>query len=586
MLVNTGKLLKNATLMTDQSSGRKNFCFALLLIAGTIGAEFVFSGCANQLPPSGGDVDRTPPEITRVYPADGTINFRDDFFEIEFSEYIDKRSFREAVFISPYVNGNLEFNWNGTAVEVSFPEKLKDDITYTITIGTDVVDRNNNNRMASSFSFSFSTGAKIDKKLISGKIYGKETEGIFIYAYKVDSETDTLLIRKPDYISQSGANGQYSLYGLASGKYRVFAVNDKFKDLIYQQDIDEIGIPFKDVILNDADSIYTNLNFMLLNADTTKPGFISCIMTDRFHLLAAFNKEIDFRQMSARQFNIIDSTSLNEYEVKYLFKGKVKPEELILVTVDELNLTNQVYITADSLVDMFGNVRESDYSKIIVSDRPDSTAVMVFRTDPVQDDTTDFINAEIKIYFDDAINKKDIISAVSFSDTLNNTVPFNLGYDDDATLVISAASNLKQEKNYIIKLDIKNFVDAAGNNKDTVHVLKFKTISGLDFTGLSGRIVTDDTSGTDLSLNTVLILENPENKELNKLQILSSEYFEFTRVEPGKYLLWGFSDEDGNGEFNYGYPAPFRHSEKFFFYPDTLNLRPRWEITDLQFKVK
>jgi hypothetical protein len=45
----------------------------------------VFFNCANQLPPGGGDVDRIPPEIISVYPPDGTINYKDDYIEIEFS---------------------------------------------------------------------------------------------------------------------------------------------------------------------------------------------------------------------------------------------------------------------------------------------------------------------------------------------------------------------------------------------------------------------------------------------------------------------------------------------------------------------
>ncbi len=547
---------------------------------------FFLVSCANQLPPSGGDVDRIPPEIIKVFPADGTTNFKEDYIEIEFSEYIDKRSFREALFISPYIDGNLEFSWSGTTVEVSFPTKLKPDITYTVTIGSDVVDRNNSNRMSQSFSFSFSTGDKIDKKNITGKIFGKEKEGIFLYAYKFDIDTDTLLNRKPDYISQSGTDGSYSLNGLGSGKYRVFAVNDNFKDLIYQQEQDEIGIPYKDVILNDTDSVFNNLNFILFNADASQPAFISCIMTDRYHLLASFNKETDYRNMSARQFSIIDSSSQKIHKVKYLFKGKVKAEELILVTDEELNSDNRIYLLADSLIDMLGNIRKNDYTEIIVSSRPDSDAVEVFKTEPIPHATIDFLKPQIAIYFDDAFDKNKISSALSFSDTLNNPVDFTINYPDDATLLVTATTALKPDKDYILKLNLNNFVDAAGNNKDSIYTFNFKTISGLDFTGLSGSIFAADTSVVDFSLNPVLVLENPEVKELSRQQTISSNEFEFKRVKPGKYLLWLFLDKDGNGSFNYGYHAPFNYSERFFFYPDTLNLRPRWEITDLKFNLR
>ncbi len=69
-------------------------------------------------------------------------------------------------------------------------------------------------------------------------------------------------------------------------------------------------------------------------------------------------------------------------------------------------------------------------------------------------------------------------------------------------------------------------------------------------------------------------------------QKLKSDKFEFTRVEPGKYLLWCYLDADGSGKYNYGWPEPIGYSERFSFHPDTLNLRPRWEVTDLIFKFK
>ncbi|MCZ6703410.1 MAG: Ig-like domain-containing protein, partial [Ignavibacteria bacterium] len=131
----------------------------------------LIGGCANQLPPGGGEVDTTPPEIIELYPVNGTTNYKDNYFELEFSEYVDKRSFKDALFISPYVEGRLEYEWTGTSVTVSFVEGLKKDVTYTITVGTDVVDRNNKNRMTNSYSFSFSTGSKIDRRTIRGHVY-------------------------------------------------------------------------------------------------------------------------------------------------------------------------------------------------------------------------------------------------------------------------------------------------------------------------------------------------------------------------------------------------------------------------------
>lgn len=537
--------------------------------------------CANQLPPSGGDVDRIPPEIVKVFPEDGTTNFSKDYFELKFSEYVDKRSVRDAIFISPFIDGALTYSWSGTTLEVTFPGKLKDDVTYTITVGTDVVDLNNKNRMAQSFTFSFSTGDKIDRSIISGRVYGKEKEGIFIYAYKIDEGSDSLLKRKPDYVSQTGVDGSFSIRGLGAGDYRIFAVNDKFRDYLFQQDQDEIGIPQNDIFLSESDSLYTDVYFMLFNADTTKPRLISGVMTDRNHIIVSSSKVLDKKSIRAENFSVIDSTENKIYDVKYAFKGKTKPEEFILMFDSDIDPVNQVYLFADTLVDQSGNFSVEDFTKVIVSDRPDTNSVKIISTEPATGALVDFEKTEIKIFFDEAFNKDFNLSAIALTDTFNNPVGFDVQFYDDATLWIKPDDNLRQDKDYLVKLQLGNFVDLSGNKKDSLFTLKFRTISGLDFTGLSGNII-----NLDYTKNPVLILESVETPQLKYEHKPNLDKFEFNRVEPGKYLLWCFLDADSSGKYNYGWPEPIEYSERFSFHPDTLQLRPRWEITDLVFRFK
>ena len=543
--------------------------------------SFILIKCANQLPPGGGDVDKIPPKIVKVYPADGTTKFDKNYFELDFSEYVDKRSVRDAIFISPFIEGTFTYSWSGTSLEVTFPEKLKDDVTYTITIGTDAVDLNNKNRMAQAFTFSFSTGSKIDRRIISGKVYGKDKEGIFIYAYKMEESADSLLNRKPDYVSQTGVDGNFSLQGLGTGNYRIFAVNDKFRDYLYQQDQDEIGIPHTDIYLSETDSIFTDLYFLLFNADVSKPRLISGIMTDRNHMLVSCNKTLDRQSIRAANFSLVDSTNTKVFEVAYAFKGKTKPEEFILMFAAEINPANQVYLFADTLTDLMGNIMIYDFTKVVVSDRPDTSSIKIVSTEPAAGGLVDFEKTEIKIFFDEAFNKDFKVSAVALSDTFNKPIDISVNFFDDATLLIKPDENLKPDKDYLVKLQLGNFVDIAGNKKDSLFTLKFRTISGLDFTGLSGNVI-----NLDYTKNPLLILESVETPQLKYEYKPNLDKFEFSRVEPGKYLLWCFLDADSSGKYNYGWHEPIEFSERFSFHPDTLNLRPRWEVTDLIFKFK
>jgi len=304
-------------------------------------------------------------------------------------------------------------------------------------------------------------------------------------------------------------------------------------------------------------------------------------MTDRNHLLVSANRLLDKKSIYSENFSIIDSTENKVYEVAYAFKGKTKPEEFILMFDSEINPSNQVYLIADTLTDLMGNIMVNDFTKVVVSDRADTNSINIVSMEPSARGLVDFEKAEIKIFFDEAFNKDFNVSAVAFTDTLNNPVGFDIHFFDDATLWIKPDENLKPDKDYLVKLQLGDFIDLSGNKKDSLLTLKFRTISGLEFTGLSGNII-----NLDYTKNPVLILEKGATPPLRYEQKISSDKFEFTRVEPGKYLLWCFLDADSSGKYNYGWPEPIDFSERFSFHSDTLHLRPRWEVTDLIFRFK
>jgi hypothetical protein len=319
------------------------------------------------------------------------------------------------------------------------------------------------------------------------------------------------------------------MQGLGSGNYRVFAVNDQFRDYLFQQDQDQIGIPHQDILLTDQDSIYTNLYFLLFNADTTKPRLISGIMTDRNHILVSSNKVLNEQSIRADNYSLFDSTDNKNYKIVYAFKGKTKPEEFILMLDAQIYPDHQVYLFADTLTDLLNNVMINDFTKVVVSDRVDTSSIKIISTEPAAGGLVDFDKAEIKIFFDEAFNKELINTAVALTDTLNKPIGLDIDFTDDATLIIKPAENLKADKDYLVKLQLGSFVDISGNRKDSIFTLKLRTISGLDFTGLTGNIINLDYSKTP-----ILILENTSTPQLKYKQMLVSDKFEFNRIEPGK----------------------------------------------------
>ena len=537
-----------------------------------------FSGCALQLPPEGGAIDLIPPKILSTFPESGTVNYNKNYFEIEFSEYVDKRSFREALFISPTIEGDMIIDWSGKSVEVSFTQGFKENTTYIITIGTDLVDLNNKNRMANAFNLSFSTGDKIDDKVISGKVYDKQADGTMIFAYSYKSDTTNYLLKKADYISQCGKDGQFSIQGLPKGNFRVFAVKDQFRDLIFQAEQDLIGIPYLDVVLSEKDSAYSELNFYLSKIDTIPPHLLDARMIDEKHILLKFSEDINLNSISKESIKIIDTLQQMVSNVSYFFNTLSKLNELIIIPENIPLNSSDLFVEVREFRDVNNNLQKNEKVSFIYTDKKDTNALKIQKTEP-SDLKIDFLRPSIKIYFDDAFQKEKIDIAFELIDATNNKVNFNLDYINDAAIKISPQQKLKPDSKYQLKINMNLIPDASGNFSDTTIVLNFSTRSEFEFSGLSGKVNAD-------KKNLVLVLElesDSEQKEFIKLNDKKS--FEFNRILPGKYKLWAFEDSNNNDKYDYGSLFPFEFAERFYYYPETIEIKARWSVADLIFNI-
>lgn len=536
------------------------------------------SGCALQLPPDGGDVDLVPPEILSTFPESGSVNFKKNYFEIEFSEYVDKRSFREALFISPTIDGEMIIDWSGKNVEVSFPKGFQQNTTYTITIGTDVVDLNNKNRMANAFNLSFSTGDKIDDKIISGKVYDKQVDGTMIFAFKYKLDTTNYLLKKADYISQCGKEGQYSIRGLPEGHFRIFAVKDQFRDLIFQAEQDLIGIPFQDVILAENDSSFSGLNFYLTQIDTVAPRLLEARMLDEKHILTKYSEDLNLKSLNVESFRIVDTLEQTVSKIRYFFNPLNKSNELVLIPEDFSPPLSELLLEVNELQDNGKNVRRIEKVGFIHTEKKDTNAIKISNVEP-SDFKIDFLNPWMKIYLDDAFQKEKIDSALNFLDALDNKISFTIDYINDAAIQILPNQKLKPDSKYQLKINMNYLPDASGNLSDTVIVLNFNTRSEFEYSGISGKVISD-------KRNLILVLElNTDAEKKQKLTLNEKKSFEFDRILPGKYKLWAFEDLNNNGEYDFGSLSPFGFAEKFYFYPEVIEVKARWTVTDLIFKI-
>ena len=269
--------------------------------------------CAGQRAPDGGPIDTEPPYVASTVPPNYTTRFHGNSITLEFNKYVDHRTMESAVFVSPSL-GQLQFDWSGRDVEIRFTGTLRRNMTYVVTVGTDVADLNNHNKMAQSYTLAFTTGEDIDHGAIAGKIFTqKESDspvGIMVFAYKLDGlKPDTLDPRttKPDYVTQSGKDGGFLLQHLTFGSYRVIAVRDEFKNLLYDPETDEYGTQPDEIVLTPGDTLKAGVWMKLGKEDTTAIRLTKASAANSRHLSVEFSSPIDTAGLSPASFSITDT---------------------------------------------------------------------------------------------------------------------------------------------------------------------------------------------------------------------------------------------------------------------------------------
>lgn len=298
-----------------------------------------FQSCANQLPPPGGEEDKMPPKIINVIPKSGTVNFKGNSIEIEFDEYVDRRSFEESLFISPRPKGGIEFNWSGKKVEIEFIEKLEKNKTYTFTIGKELKDLRGGNAITAPIKFALSTGSVLDKNKISGKVFASNSDKLFILAYILDENKNIEIDpqkSKPDFITQVNENGFYTFENLRPAVYRLYALKDNDRNLLYDRDFDKISVTWTDVNTKDTTEI-SGINFIL--------GFYMPDLTDSQFISNLENSDtLNYISASIRNY---DRNIPPESRILLLFKNNKRKREEIAVG---LKLTDTLSLKSYKLI--------------------------------------------------------------------------------------------------------------------------------------------------------------------------------------------------------------------------------------------
>jgi hypothetical protein len=543
---------------------------------------FLWLQCAGEQPPSGGPVDTVPPKIASTYPGPNTVNFSDNKIVLEFDEYVDETSVESSVFVSPSL-GLLEFDWSGKEVEIRFHEQLRTNTTYVVDVGTDVVDTRNKNRMERAYTLAFSTGATIDSGSVSGRVYDEKPEGVMIFAYRLDSLNWKRLdpgVEKPHNLTQTGKEGVFSLTHLRFGEYRLFAVRDEYKNLLYDVGVDQIGMYRQDVLVYINHSAIEGVNFQLTKEDTTRPQLFGATAPNRNHVVLQFSKQLDPGRFSSNAFTVIDTLSGDSLQVSGGFVDLQNPRSLVLVTSEqkpEVGYRVTVRNAFDTVgTDIDPKSRTAGFGGAASLDSLPPRVASVSVADSARQVPLD---AGIQIQFDDAVDRQDIEKAFSLLDSTGLRVSGTFDWETSAAFQFIPRNELQGREWYTLRMPLNAVIGPTGNRgRDSVFVRRFETVDKSKFGSLEGEVI-DETSSNARSV-IIVTAKEPRGREARayEAKVAGGREFDIPRLPEGSYILSAYRDDDNSGMYSFGKPFPFQPSELFAVYGDTVKVRARWPL--------
>ena len=213
--------------------------------------------CASIGSPEGGPRDYTPPQVVKMSPESGSINFKGQKVEITFDEIINLKDQQKKVIISPAPKTQPMIRSVGKKLTVEFREPLEENTTYVIDFSNAIEDNNEGNRL-DGYAFAFSTGDQIDTLAVSGIVLrANDLEPMQHIIVGLHSNLDdTAFTRLPlERVSRTNDRGQFTIRNLKPGSYYVFALNDVDGDYRMARTED---IAFLDSIIVPTTSEYTS----------------------------------------------------------------------------------------------------------------------------------------------------------------------------------------------------------------------------------------------------------------------------------------------------------------------------------------
>ena len=534
-------------------SNNKKYYFSTNFLALFLIASFIY-GCAAMKSPEGGPRDETPPKVLKMTPENLTTNFNAKKIIIEFDEYIKLNNEFKEFSISPELEKMPELRAKLKRLEISLPDTLEKNTTYTLNFGKSIVDLNEANELKN-FSYAFSTGPTLDSLSVSGNVTNAITGEAELEAtvFILPLSRDSLFGKKRAPIfTLTDSVGNFKLNNLKKDTYKIYALKEKNGDRIYQQISDEIAFKKEPFVLDkNIDSIRLTVfkeiaeNFRVVDSKLNADGSI----------FMSFNKQLKKPDLTVISPANIDQGKLLQFN---------KTKDSVSLWLGDLSFDSVKVAVKDDGKSLdtirFTRSKRDTYNRVVnITDNLEGGAL-----NPYKDLTISF-NFPIK-----SIDESKIL-------LLEDSIPRKFTLTKDSTNILKYHIKYKwRAKEQYILLLRENAVNAIFDAKNKEIKKSFTLADANDYGSLTLTVETPDTAKSY-----VLEIVDKDNRVISSHPITKKTLVKLSNYKQGIYFGRIVYDTNKNAIWDTGNLKLGTQPEAIWYNTKELSIRANWDRVEI-----
>lgn len=582
------------------------------------------AACASIGSPDGGRYDETPPKMVRSNPANKAVNSDKKRISILFDEYIKLENASEKVVVSPPQKEMPNIRADGKRVKIDLYDSLAPNTTYTIDFADAIVDNNEGNPMGL-FTFSFATGDVIDTFEVSGTVLNaadlEPIKGILVGLHT--NLADSAFITQPmARVSRTNGSGQFTIKGVAPGKYRVYALKDADGDFTFNQKSEIIA--FDTTVIEP--SCAPDVRFDTLWRDTLHYDSIKAVPYTHFYpdnlVLKAFLEEGQDQHLlkterpvpnrftlyfTAPADTLPQIRGLNFDAAKHLLAEPSLHNDTITYWIPDTTVAYTdtlvfalTYLETDTLrqltprtdtLELAPKVTRArqlkdlqrkidEWEKTQKKKRRRSKEDVPMEENPFLKEYLEFSitpggsldpDQNVTIMFNEPLAHIDTAALHFYQRIDTNWVeaPFLFLPVENSTRGYRLYAEWRPKQQYRFEADTLAFTNIFGvSTKPFKQDLRVRSLD--DYSALFVKLELADTGA-------VVQLLNKSDKPVRTVRAVDGRA-DFFFVKPGEYYLRLFIDRNGNNRWDTGDYLSGTQAEEVFYFPKPLQLRAKWEV--------